>query len=102
MKFVKRPLLLSLVFVFLFSGCVREPYTRFPNIILILIDNMGWKDFASAGSIFYETSNFVMLSENVYPTDFPGKRCSLDSDHYYNFAQKQRRERQEVKEKSGN
>jgi arylsulfatase A len=33
-----------------------------PNIVLILIDDMGWKDFGEAGSTYYETPNIDQLS----------------------------------------
>ena len=35
-----------------------------PNIVLILIDDMGWKDFGEAGSTYYETPNIDQLSRN--------------------------------------
>jgi arylsulfatase A-like enzyme len=35
-----------------------------PNIIVILIDDLGWKDLACCGSEFYETPNLDRLSSN--------------------------------------
>jgi arylsulfatase A len=34
-----------------------------PNIVLILIDDMGWKDFGMAGSTYYETPHIDRLSQ---------------------------------------
>ena len=34
-----------------------------PNIIFILIDDMGWKDLSCTGSKFYETPNIDMLQK---------------------------------------
>ncbi len=33
-----------------------------PNIILIMIDDMGWKDFGEAGSTYYQTPHIDKLS----------------------------------------
>ena len=33
-----------------------------PNILLIIIDDMGWKDIGCAGSIYYETPNIDQLA----------------------------------------
>ncbi|MBI3985372.1 MAG: sulfatase-like hydrolase/transferase, partial [Lentisphaerae bacterium] len=33
-----------------------------PNIIFIVIDDMGWKDIACSGSAFYETPNIDRLA----------------------------------------
>lgn len=38
------------------------PRTRRPNIIFILIDDMGWKDLACYGSTFYETPHLDRLA----------------------------------------
>jgi len=41
-----------------------------PNIVFILIDDMGWRDLASYGSNFYETPNVdKLLKEGMYFTD---------------------------------
>lgn len=34
-----------------------------PNIILILLDDLGWRDLACTGSDFYETPNIDKLAE---------------------------------------
>ena len=33
-----------------------------PNILFILLDDMGWKDLACTGSTFYETPNIDRLA----------------------------------------
>lgn len=35
-----------------------------PDIILILIDDMGWRDLSCCGSTFYETPNIDLIAEN--------------------------------------
>ena len=39
------------------SMCGRGVEEARPNIIIIMIDDMGWKDFGEAGSTYYETPN---------------------------------------------
>src|SRR5699024_10648698 len=39
------------------------PNAQHPNIIFILIDDLGWKDIGSYGSEFYETPNLDRLAE---------------------------------------
>jgi arylsulfatase A len=36
--------------------------TKPPNIVLILIDDMGWKDFGEAGSTYYETPHIDRMA----------------------------------------
>ena len=40
-----------------------------PNIIFILLDDMGWKDLGCTGSTFYETPNIDRLARGgmVFP-----------------------------------
>ncbi len=41
-----------------------------PNIVFILIDDMGWRDLTSYGSTFYETPNVdKLLNEGIHFTD---------------------------------
>ncbi|MCP4311050.1 MAG: sulfatase-like hydrolase/transferase [Bacteroidetes bacterium] len=45
-------------------------YLKPPNIVLILIDDMGWKDVGYAGSTFYDTPNIDQLaSEGIQFTN---------------------------------
>jgi len=38
------------------------PWIRRPNVVVILIDDMGWKDTGVYGSTFYETPHIDALS----------------------------------------
>ncbi len=53
---------LSLASGTFFAGCVQQETHRKPNIVLILIDDMGWKDFGEAGSTYYETPSIDQVS----------------------------------------
>ncbi|MCJ7583093.1 MAG: sulfatase-like hydrolase/transferase, partial [Candidatus Aminicenantes bacterium] len=44
------------------SSCRPGTSERKPNIILILVDDMGWMDAACYGSKYYETPNIDRLS----------------------------------------
>lgn len=46
----------------LISCSKKQQIEKRPNIVLILIDDMGWKDFGEAGSTYYETPNIDQLS----------------------------------------
>ena len=60
-----------LAFIFsalLLSNCAsenreEEKHSPSPNVLLILIDDMGWKDAAYSGSKYYETPNIDNLSK---------------------------------------
>ena len=41
---------------------VAEAASRRPNFVLILIDDMGWKDYGAAGSGYYQTPNIDKLA----------------------------------------
>lgn len=57
--------LIALIALLSYSCSERIPEKR-PNIVLIMIDDMGWKDFGAAGSIYYETPNIDrMASEGI-------------------------------------
>ena len=45
-----------------------------PNIVFILIDDMGWKDLVCYGSSFYETPNIDRLAREARPTEPHGAR----------------------------
>jgi arylsulfatase A-like enzyme len=48
-------------------GCNGRSAQKPPNILLILIDDMGWKDVGYAGSTYYDTPHIDRLaSEGVY------------------------------------
>ncbi len=49
---------------------LRGIWMKKPNIVFILIDDLGWKDIACCGSEFYETPNLDKLaSQGVRFTD---------------------------------
>jgi arylsulfatase A-like enzyme len=52
----------SIVTLQAFMACSAQPDEKRPNIVLILIDDMGWKDFGEAGSTYYETPNIDRVS----------------------------------------
>lgn len=43
-------------------GVVQSPSTRKPNLVFILVDDMGWTDAGCYGSSFYETPNIDRLA----------------------------------------
>jgi arylsulfatase A len=55
-------LLLIILSSFLLNACSSSEPEKRPNIVLIMIDDMGWKDFGEAGSTYYETPNIDKLS----------------------------------------
>lgn len=75
-------LLLMSIILFGINGCEKSP----PNIILINIDDMGWRDVGFMGSEFYETPNIDRLAEsgmiftNAYATASncaPSRACLM-------------------------
>ncbi len=57
---------LSIIFVFLIviSGCKdNRKDANHPNIVLILVDDLGWKDLHTFGSTFYQTPNIDKLAD---------------------------------------
>lgn len=46
------------------SACVFEPEEqRAPNVIMVIVDDLGWNDLAYAGSTFYETPHIDAFKE---------------------------------------
>lgn len=56
-----RPLIAFLILFASLSGFSGE---RPPNVILILVDDMGWMDLSSQGSDYYQTPNIDRIAEN--------------------------------------
>ncbi|HEY2411434.1 MAG TPA: sulfatase [Pirellulaceae bacterium] len=61
---MSRPLFLSFLAVALLAADIASSRSadRPPNVILILIDDMGWTDLSCYGSSFYETPNIDRLA----------------------------------------
>lgn len=57
------PLLFFFSLLLFLLSCQNQQENTPPNIILINIDDMGWKDTGFQGSPFYETPNIDKLSE---------------------------------------
>jgi len=67
---MKRNLLIPALLFVALSSCTNPQNFSSPNIVLILIDDMGWKDVGYAGSSFYDTPNIDKLaSEGMYFTN---------------------------------
>lgn len=58
------------VFILLSDGLVSADAADRPNVVLILVDDLGWADLGVSGSTFYETPNINRLAaEGVYFSD---------------------------------
>ena len=64
MKMVKYFFLLTLFI----TGCAQEveQLPKKPNVVFILVDDLGWKDLGCYGSSFYETPNIDLLASQSY------------------------------------
>lgn len=63
---MKLPYYLPFFLIPVFCCCKKQVEKKRPNILLILIDDMGWKDIGCAGSNYCETPNIDKLaSEGV-------------------------------------
>jgi arylsulfatase A-like enzyme len=49
--------------MFISAACANNPSSP-PNVILILADDLGWRDLGCYGSTFYETPNIDRLAEH--------------------------------------
>ena len=60
--------ILVLFFSFLFFSCNSKEKTdaKKPNVIFILVDDLGWNDLGYSGSNFYESPNIDSLSKDSY------------------------------------
>ena len=56
-----RSLLLVSIFAFLLSSC-NDPEKSLPNIVLMNIDDLGWRDVGFNGSEYYETPHLDALA----------------------------------------
>jgi arylsulfatase A len=80
MKMMRRRFFqLCLLGAFALMGCSLQAAMHRPNIVFILVDDMGWTDLACYGSEFYETPNIDRLAaEGLKFTDAyaPAPLCS--------------------------
>jgi len=67
---IEKVVLLSLVFIFISIHILEAKDEEKANIVLFLIDDLGWKDLGCYGSKFYQTPNIDRLAnEGVRFTD---------------------------------
>jgi arylsulfatase A-like enzyme len=65
-------LIIAASFLIFSNGCLseRKSKNKKPNVLFILVDDLGWKDLGYTGSTFYETPNIDKLaSEGTVFTD---------------------------------
>src|SRR5690554_7955072 len=82
MKYLK--LIAPVFFMFLFFGCKEErkgteKVEKRPNIVFILVDDLGARDLGITGSTFYETPNVDRIAEEgmVFTQGYAASRvCS--------------------------
>ena len=72
---------LLLLIVILFFNCRKEEVTKYskPNILFILVDDLGYQDLGITGSTFYETPNIDQLANNsmIFTNGYAASRvCS--------------------------
>ena len=72
--------LLPIVLVLLLAGCTAgSQEKRLPNVVLILVDDLGWMDLSCQGSSFYETPNIDRLAEQGMRFDQAYSGCPVCS-----------------------
>ena len=74
--------LITLTLAALVTGCLGDAPETPPNVVVILIDDLGWVDTGVYGSVFYETPNIDRLAaEGMRFTQFytASSVCSLRS-----------------------
>ena len=56
-----------ILLLWLFCSCdISKKTTKQPNVIFILVDDLGWKDLGYSGSEFYETPNLDEFSKESF------------------------------------
>ncbi|MBU2881515.1 sulfatase [Psychrosphaera sp. B3R10] len=65
---MKQPLISLLLFYscisFMSSAIAQTETSKQPNILMILVDDLGWRDLSSYGSDFYQTPNIDQLANS--------------------------------------
>jgi arylsulfatase A-like enzyme len=89
MSFTKRIIYTISFIISIISGC-SNPVEVPPNIIVLLVDDLGWKDVGFMGSKYYETPNIDKLSRqgmvftNAYanaPNCAPTRACLMTGQY---------------------
>ncbi len=63
---MKNTLLFSLIILFtISSGCSKKEEQKKPNVLFILVDDLGWNDLGCYGSTFYESPNIDKLASSA-------------------------------------
>ncbi|MCP4506698.1 MAG: sulfatase-like hydrolase/transferase, partial [Fuerstiella sp.] len=58
------PALAALILASAIAVCAQaDADTRKPNVVVVFVDDLGWKDLGCYGSKFYETPNIDRLAE---------------------------------------
>ena len=60
---IKQTLLIAIFLLFI--GCIGTDNKK-PNVIFILVDDLGWNDLGYTGSVFYESPNIDKLSKDSF------------------------------------
>lgn len=60
----KKIFFLTLITLIIFSFCSGAQPAEKPNVVFIMIDDLGWKDVGFMGSKYYETPNVDALAES--------------------------------------
>ncbi len=59
---MRTPILATLALFALFTATLQAQATRPPNVVVILIDDLGWTDLSCQGSTYYQTPNIDRLA----------------------------------------
>lgn len=70
MNFVKAILLLGFLISFQKTGLIGQKHSGLPNIVLINVDDLGWKDISGQKGSYYETPHIdALIAEGIHFTN---------------------------------